>query len=198
MIISPFVIFFVSFCYRQKILYGEDEEISSKWGSLFEEFRNDKGFLSTQFYFVFMIRRMLYSFSQIFLNSQVEAQNALNIFGTILTLGYIFKYFNYKDKGVLICEIIGEIGILLTMIISLVFLSNVKEDDKEVLAILIMILIFTIIFIQLFVCIVMIIIEKIRNLREKKNMNSISQTNLTKSASSQVIDTSVIYSSTKQ
>lgn len=198
MVVSPFVIFFVSFCYKQKILYGEDEEISSKWGSLFEEFRNDKGFLSTQFYFVFMIRRMLYSFSQIFLNSQVEAQNALNIFGTILTLGYIFRYFNYKDKGVLICEIIGEIGILLTMIISLAFLSNLKDDDKEVLAILIMILIFTIILIQLFTCIAMIIIEKIKKLRENKNKNNISQNNLTKSAISQVIDTSVIYPSTKQ
>ena len=197
MAISPFLIFFVSFCYRQKILYGANEEFNSKWGSLFEEFKNDKGFFSTQFYFIFMIRRILYSFSQIYLNSQREVQNALNILGTILTLAYIFKYYNYKEKGVLICEIIGEIGILLTMILSLAFLSNLNEDDKEVLAILIMILIFTIILIQILICVAMVIIEKVKKLREKKNIDSISQTNLTKSGPSQVIDTSAIYSSTK-
>ena len=164
-----------------------------KWGVLFEEFKNNKGFISTQFYFIFMIRRMLYGFSQVFLNSQAEAQNALNIFGTFITLFYLFRYLCHKEKGVLICEIVGEIAILVAMILSLIFLFDFSEDTKEITETIIMVVVFVCILIQITVCIFVAILGFKEKFISKKKAATVTPSYGIKSDGGLVIDTSVVY-----
>ena len=164
-----------------------------KWGVLFEEFKNNKGFISTQFYFIFMIRRMLYGFSQVFLNSQAEAQNALNIFGTFITLLYLCRYLNHKEKGVLICEIVGEIAILVAMILSLIFLFKFSEDTKEITETIIMVVVFGCILTQIAICICVAITKLKAKFKLKKKTLTIIPNYGIKSDGGLANDISAVY-----
>jgi hypothetical protein len=190
---SPVVIFIASFMTKEKILSGNNEEFNLKWGSLFEEFKNNKGFLSTQFYFVFMIRRLIYGFNQVFLNSVHELQNASNIFGTFLTLVYIFKYFQYKEKGTLLCSILGEISILITMVLSLIFLFDVGDDTEEIVEILIMVIVFSCILAQVVICIIASLIGLKDKLCAKKAPVILAPNHVKKSDAGLAVDTSAVY-----
>ena len=125
---SPIILLIFSYGSKKKII-EKNQKFYSKWGALYEEFNNNKGFISTQFYFLFMIRRMLYALSQVFLNSIPGTQNTLNIFGTLATIIYVLRYQNYREKKVLICGIIGEIAVIVTMILSLIFFFNLTDDS---------------------------------------------------------------------
>ena len=172
MIASPAIIIISSYFSKDKIIL-KNEDFYLKWGALFEEFKNDKGFLSTQFYSIFMVRRMLFGLSQVFLNSFAEAQNALNTLGTLLTLVYLFRYLNYREKEVLICEISGEIAIMVTMVLSLIYLFKLSEDTKEMIETIIMAAVFACILTQIAVCIYVFIIKLKAKFNSKKKALSI-------------------------
>ena len=178
---------------KQKVVSREDEQFNMKWGALFEEFKNNKGFLSTQFYLIFMARRMLYSLSQVFLNSQPVLQNSLNIFGTFLTLAYIFRYFNFKDKGVMICEIMGEISIMVTMVLSLIFLFDFSKDVKEIIEIVIMVVVFGCILAQILVCVIMTIIGLKDKICTGKRPAILAPSHVAKSDAGLAVDTTSVY-----
>ena len=178
---------------QQKVISGQDEQFNMKWGALFEEFKNNKGLLSTQFYLVFMLRRMLYSLSQVFLNSQPILQNSLNIFGTFVTLAYIFRYFNFKDKGVMICEILGETSIMVTMVLSLIFLFDFTNDVKHIIEIVIMVVVFGCIIAQIIVCIIMTIIGLKNKLCSGKKPTILAPNHVTKRDAGLAVDTTAVY-----
>ena len=108
----------------------EDRDFYNKWGTLFEEFKNDKGFISTQFYLVFILRRFLFSISQVFLNSVPILQVSINIAWTIILIFYIVYFRPYIEKKLMISELIGEFAILVTMILSMLFFADLSQDSK--------------------------------------------------------------------
>lgn len=157
--VAPFIVLICSYFAKQKISDSTETEFHEKWGSLYEEFKNNKGFWSTQFYTIFMFRRLLYSIGQVFLNWQLYLLSGLNILGTFLILVYVFKYLPYKEKGVLTCNIIGEVAIILTMVLSLVFFTNVSENIKNKVEVCIMVVVFVCILMQVGICLLMMIVK---------------------------------------
>ena len=113
-----------------RITNKEDRDFYNKWGTLFEEFKNDKGFISTQFYLVFILRRFLFSISQVFLNSVPILQVSINIAWTIILIFYIVYFRPYIEKKLMISELIGEFAILVTMILSMLFFADLSQDSK--------------------------------------------------------------------
>ena len=162
---GPIIVLIFSYFAKQKITDLTQTEFHEKWGSLYGEFKNDKGFWSTQYYTFFMFRRLFYGIGQVFLNSQLYLLSALNILGTFTALLYIFKYFPYKEKGVLACNIIGEVGIMLAMGLSLVYFADVSKSIINKVEVCIMVLVFVCILLQAFICLVTMLFS----IREKLN-----------------------------
>ena len=116
----PLVFFSVYKSYSR--INNQDINFHKKWGSLFLEFKNDRGFLSSQFYFLYYFRRAAYVFSQVYLNSNVYAQGALNSFFSCLVLAFLFFYKPFKDTIIYYSNVIGEITITIVMILTNCFL----------------------------------------------------------------------------
>ena len=110
-----------------------DELFKKKWGSLFLEFKNNKGFWSSQYYFIYFSRRLAYVLSQVYLNSQLYLQGGLNIFFSALTLAFLIVYRPFKDHAVFYSNIVGEISITLVMIYTYCFLWELGDDVKQML-----------------------------------------------------------------
>ena len=96
------------------------EGFKKKWGSLFLEFKNDKGYLSSQYYLIYFTRRVAYAFSQIFLNSLPFLQGGINVLCSLLTLAHLIYYRPFKDTTIMVTNIIGEVN--MTMVMSLVYI----------------------------------------------------------------------------
>ena len=107
------------------------EGFKKKWGSLFLEFKNDKGYLSSQYYLIYFTRRVAYAFSQIYLNSFPFLQGGINIFCSLLTLAHLLYYKPFKDSAILASNIIGEVNITLVMGLIYVLLWDFDSWYEE-------------------------------------------------------------------
>ena len=83
---TPILFFIGSYKNREKIA-NKDDEIEANWGTLFYEFNNDKGLGSSQYYFYFFTRRILFMIIQFFMQDYPIIQVSLNI---VLSLMVIF------------------------------------------------------------------------------------------------------------
>ena len=110
-----------------------DEVFKQKWGSLFVEFKNDNGFWSSQYYFIYFFRRLTYVLSQVYLNSTLYLQGGLNIFFSVLTLIFLITYRPFKETAIFYSNIVGEISTTLIMILTYSFLCELTDDTKKML-----------------------------------------------------------------
>lgn len=120
-VLTPPCIIVCSFIGKLSIL-KHDKEYFGKWGSLFCEFKNNKGFWSTQYYFVFFLRRLGFLLTQVYLNANPYWQGSLNIFGSLVQTGFLLCYRPYKENSMLISTIIGEITSTLAISLSFSFM----------------------------------------------------------------------------
>ena len=77
-IATPILSFLFNYLNKSKIS-NSDEEISANWGTLFNEFNNDKGIGSSQYYFFFFSRRIVFICILLFLQDIPIVQLTLNI-----------------------------------------------------------------------------------------------------------------------
>ena len=79
--VTPFIVLIFLMIKREKVLNPTvDPQFTKLYGSLFSEFKNDRGPMSTIYYLLFFIRRVIYVTNLIFLRHMVALQFAINIF----------------------------------------------------------------------------------------------------------------------
>ena len=139
------------------------------------------------------MRRMIFAFNQVFLNSQVELQNSLNLLGTFFILLYTLKYLNFKDKAILICEILAESAIFLTMCLSFIFLSNFTENVKDIVEISIMIIIIASMCAQIVVCLITTFFRCVSKIITKTKSESKNANQVGTSTSGLRVETTIVY-----
>ncbi|OMJ77428.1 hypothetical protein SteCoe_22987 [Stentor coeruleus] len=127
-IVTPLCFIIASYLFRSDIFSEENEEFISKWGCYYFEFKNNKGFMSCQYYFIYFLRRLGFSLSQIYLNSYPHIQGGLNILGSLIQTGYLFYFRPFKERSILLSNMIGEICVTVTMglVYSLMFIKSLK------------------------------------------------------------------------
>ena len=130
-----------SFISYPNIKISENSNFHSKWGSLFIEFKNNKGYFSTQFYTIYVIRRLSYIFSQVYLNSNLYLQAFLNTGCSLMQLTYMVYYLPYKEKLIMTQALLGEICTTFVMILSILFINQPSESTQASLSIVIMIIV---------------------------------------------------------
>lgn len=119
-ILTPFCVVVCSFVSYFNI-QSRDRDFFDKWGSLYCEFKNDKGFWSTQYYFMFLLRRLGFLISQVYLNAKPYWQGGLNIFGSVIQIGFLLYFRPYDEKIILFSAIIGEITTIVAIALSFSF-----------------------------------------------------------------------------
>lgn len=175
-IITPFI-FCIGSLRSYKSIYSENSaSYLTKWGTLFSEFKNDKGFWSTQYYLIYFIRRFIFIISQVYLNSFLIIQGCLNISLSLLQLAYIITFRPYKEKNVLFSAFIAEGCVLIANSLVFSLLFSIKEQTKTLMSIefALVITVFTNIGIQTLLSIFQIILAvknviiKVQNFIVKK------------------------------
>lgn len=123
---------------------------SLAYETLYEEFKNDGGFISTIYYPLFLLRRLFYSATQIFLVEYPSAQACLNVFFALLMCLFVIIYRPYKEKLVNFVQISGEVCILAVFFISSLFIFSKSEEFDNYIGDICIYWIFGQIFINLF------------------------------------------------
>ncbi|OMJ71366.1 hypothetical protein SteCoe_30452 [Stentor coeruleus] len=143
-ILSPLILLIISFIAYHNEISDTGFKVKRKYSCHFKEFRNNKGFLSTQFYTFYFLRRLLYIFTQITLIHSLGTQVILNLIFSALQLLYLIVFLPFKDKYAMVSAIISEACILEIMTLSLLFLNDLSTKKLEILE--------TTIILSVFIC----------------------------------------------
>lgn len=128
------------------------QEIITRYGSLFSEFKNNRGILSSMFYPIYYLRRIVFALSQVMLNNYPIIQVSMNLGFNFLQFSHLIYYRPFKDIDVLISEFVGE---SCTLFVSGVICFLLKKNSNEELKLIEDLIIYSILscgIIQYLVC----------------------------------------------
>ena len=120
-----------------------DDHFLEVYSSLYDEFWCDRGSIRTFYYPLFLMRRMVYVVFQIFLNVCPAAQAYVNTICTVGVLMYLAVYRVFKERLVLVSQILGEFCVFVVFFTSSFFLYT---DDGDMIKLIENICIYSIIF----------------------------------------------------
>lgn len=128
--VSPWI--FLIFSYKNLVkIQKKDKNFVDLFSSLFYEFKNDNGFISTQYYFLFTMRRFIYLLNLTLLNDYPSTQVCINcVLSTVFVL-FLAKFRPYEDLILQISNLLSEIGVLLFMGMMSVNLLDISTDLKD-------------------------------------------------------------------
>ncbi|OMJ84046.1 hypothetical protein SteCoe_14915 [Stentor coeruleus] len=147
-IATPIVFFDFTYKNREKIS-DSNEEITANWGTLFYEFSNDKGLGSSQFYFFFFTRRILYIVIQFSLQSFPIVQLSLNTALSVANLFYLLVFRPFTEIVLNITNPICEIGILIIFILTSISMLDIPDTMYDQLDDILVFFVNFIMFVQM-------------------------------------------------
>ena len=125
-IITPFIITialindFETIKYRKYLIYNQ------RYGSLFEEFKNDRFLSQIAYYPILTLTSLIYSTNQIFLSEFELLQKLINLLTSLVFFIYLIKYRPFTETWVMITELFSELSIIFLFLIIL--LKGFKYD----------------------------------------------------------------------
>jgi hypothetical protein len=133
MVLTPSIIFVCIFISYPKIKEFDNKKFHLRFGSLFLEFKNNEGYFSAMYYFVYFLRRMVYLISQVYLNSYLFVQFGITIGFSIIQISYVLYYKPFKKKELLISSIIGDIACFTVVCLSTIFIQDISNQLSYIL-----------------------------------------------------------------
>lgn len=130
---------------------NSDQNIS-RYGSLFSEFKNNRGKFGSMFYPIYFSRRIVFAVSQVMLNEYPIIQVSLNLAFALLQFSHLVYYRPFKDIGVFISELAGELCTLFVSGVVCLLLRNNSDEDLLMIEDLIIYSILACGFVQYMVC----------------------------------------------
>lgn len=125
--------FVSSFISHEQVKDTKDKVFYQRFGSLFSEFKNDRGFFSTLYYAIFFLRRLVYLITQVYLNSAVFTQSGINVIFSFIQTFYLLYYRPFKEKDLLISSIIGDTSVSIVLLLSTFFIADIGAGLSYVL-----------------------------------------------------------------
>jgi hypothetical protein len=132
----PVLIGFLVFTKHAQV---KEEAFLKIYGSLFEEFRNDKGVASTVFYLIFSLRRLIYVFDLFLLYDYPEAQVAINVSFSLLVVLYIVYFKAFIGKRHLWFNFWLEVVCSLVFFLTGLWLKDMSQLFSDVLVIVVIV-----------------------------------------------------------
>lgn len=93
----------------------------------FHEFKNNKGFLSTQSYTLYFTRRIIYTLNIFYFNTQPYVQYAILTFGAAVQLAFSLYFKPYKENLDMIFSVTCEIAVFVSIAFSLFFIEGLNS-----------------------------------------------------------------------
>lgn len=124
--------FVCSYLSYNKIQNSENNELRKKFGSFFTEFKNDKRFLSSKFYFVYFSRRLTHVITQVYLNGFPYIQSGISIGFTIVQLVFLGYYRPFKEFSILLSNFFGEC-VFIVFVICAFFIGDLSACVSQTL-----------------------------------------------------------------
>jgi hypothetical protein len=111
----------------------KDKVFYQRFGSLFSEFKNNKGFFSTLYYTIFYLRRLVYLITQVYLNSALFIQSGINVAFSFIQTFYLLYYRPFKEKDLLVSSTIGDMSVSIVLLLSTFFIADISAELSYVL-----------------------------------------------------------------
>ena len=127
-VLTPPFLFISSYVSFSRLRDQEDADYQIKFGSLFYEFKNDKGFVSSQYYTIYFIRRLSYVLAHVYLDSMNYYKYAVLIVFTLAIIGFLLIYRPFIETSILLSALIGEVAALVGFCVSLCFVIGGFDD----------------------------------------------------------------------
>ncbi|CAG9335177.1 unnamed protein product [Blepharisma stoltei] len=144
---TPSVYFLLS--YKNKFrIEAREKAFFASFSTFFYEFRTDKGFVSTQYYFLFFARRLVYIINSVCLRDYPQTEVTVNIVLSFLTMMYLALCWPFKNQILQVTNLITEILIFLIMSATTAYLFNFGQEAIEGIEDSIIIIVIAIIAIQ--------------------------------------------------
>lgn len=136
---SPVICFlFILNCYPS--IKENDQNLYKKYGFIYTEFVQDKGMICLMYYPYFLLRRSIYIFAFYYLQFSPLSQIIINTSHSIITVLFICKYKPFKERKYNLYNIFQEIIIVLSFILTGLFILDLSAYNKKVVTILLIIL----------------------------------------------------------
>jgi hypothetical protein len=132
-VVSPVVCVYFVYKNHQRFQDPEEKQFRREFGSVFQEFKNNKGFLSCSFYFLFFLRRFLYVGIQYSLEAYPLVQVILNILHSLGSFAYLISFVPFEEKYLNISNTYAELCITVTFSLSGVFLLDLSSSTRFIL-----------------------------------------------------------------
>jgi hypothetical protein len=124
---------FAYFIINNASRFNDDSELAKRWGSVFEEFRNDRGWKSSSFYVVYLIRRVLYVTLLFTLTAFPLVQVILSAALSALSALYLVTYRPFKERMMNYCTLFSEFCSILTFSVCAFFLHDLNSTTRDTL-----------------------------------------------------------------
>lgn len=106
-----------------------NQDVIDRFGSLYYEFKMDKGYPSQLFYLVYILRRLQFILTQTLLFEYVYLQFTLNLIFSVLQFIYVIYFRPFKEKNIMISELIGELCVIFVIILSGFMLPSIDKNS---------------------------------------------------------------------
>ncbi|CAG9335182.1 unnamed protein product [Blepharisma stoltei] len=147
LIATPGVYFWFSYKNKARI-ETRDKAFFASFSTFFYEFRTDKGLITTQYYFLFFARRLVYIVNLVYLRDYPQTEVTVNIVLSFLTMIYLALCWPFEDQILQITNLVTEILIFLIMSSTTAYLFNFEQEVIEGIEDSIIIIVLVIIAIQ--------------------------------------------------
>mmetsp|Transcript_8052 Transcript_8052/g.15818 ORF Transcript_8052/g.15818 Transcript_8052/m.15818 type:complete len:1505 (-) Transcript_8052:34-4548(-) len=107
--------------------------LAHSYGSLFEEFKNDRGLLSCSYYSLFALRRVLYMASLFFLSDFPGIQVILCLFHSSLSVLLVSVYSPFKSPLHNLSNLLNEVGTLLVFGLTGAYYFDLNSFASEII-----------------------------------------------------------------
>jgi hypothetical protein len=131
--VAPVVCVYFVYKNYERFQDPEEKDFRTKFGSVFDEFKNDKGLLSSSFYCLFFLRRLLYVGILYLLQDFPLVQVILNITQSLGALMFLLVFRPYKEKYLNFSNIYAELCITLTFGLLGLFLLDLSNSLEVIL-----------------------------------------------------------------
>jgi hypothetical protein len=127
--VSP--VFIANVITRYHSSQSEATDLTANWSSLFEEFKNDQGWLSSAFYVIFLARRLLYVSLLFGLVAFPLVQIILSAVFSAVLATFVVAYRPYRDQVLNVCSVYCELCSVLIFSLCGLFLLNLGSTARD-------------------------------------------------------------------
>ncbi|CAG9312389.1 unnamed protein product [Blepharisma stoltei] len=136
--ITPLLHSYFTFKNMSKIINKRNKKWLVPWSSLYYEFKNNSGFLSTQYYALFFTRRLIFIGNQVFLNDFPQSQLTINAVSSLCIPLFLIFYKPFDDLVLQVTNLITEFGIFIIFLLLIPYFLVLGSTGTNILDNLIM------------------------------------------------------------